>query len=408
VRGKGIWMVLIAVSAVFVTLYLYYTLFPGAVASEVWQYFTGKQVQMGREYHRSSQLLYIFGFIVQVAILSWLVFSSRGERVGRWATAVVGGNRIAATLLFFLILWLLLQFFTLPFHIYKGYFLQHQWGFSTQSLAGWWRDYLINNGLELILSAVGVFLLFGMMARWPSYWWVSVGLLMSLWILVQAFLWPVVVAPIANKFQPVTNQMVLQTVERLSRRADLAVDRVLMMDASKRTTKANAYFAGVGSTRRIVLYDNLLQDYSAEEIEAVIAHEMAHWKLGHITRGIIYGMFASFLIWFFVFIMLRFEFKQIAGGAYPAHSWAAILLFFTLLSFVTNPVQNAVSRHMETEADIMAVKLSGNPGGTVSLLKSLATKDLADVDPPRFIEWFSYSHPGIINRIESIERLDNR
>jgi STE24 endopeptidase len=175
---------------------------------------------------------------------------------------------------------------------------------------------------------------------------------------------------------------------------------VLIMDASRRTTRANAYFAGVGQTRRIVLYDTLLADYPPDEVKAVVAHEMAHWRLGHITRGLTWGILGNIVLWGVLFLTLKVT--LLPSLRYPPHTWAVILLFFLLVSFAGNPVQNYFSRVMEKEADRAAVELTGDPAGAVNLQVDLAARNLSDVAPAPFVEWFSYSHPPAIKRINAI------
>ncbi len=115
------------------------------------------------------------------------------------------------------------------------------------------------------------------------------------WIVIQTLLWPILVAPLFNRFEPVQDPEVIGMIRQLADRAGIPVEEVLVMDASRRTNKANAYFAGIGKTKRIVLYDTLLDNYSSAEVEAVVAHEMAHWKLGHIRTGILLGILATFV-----------------------------------------------------------------------------------------------------------------
>lgn len=404
-KGKLFMKGLLAVSGVLAVVYLYYTVFPGPVGDESLKVFSLRQVELGREYNRSVRIAYILGFLLQVAVLSWLLFSDGGQGVSGWVRRA-SNSRTVQIGLFFLITWTLLKAVALPVSLYQSYFLQHQWGFSNQDLISWGKDYLLGSGLELLISMVGVMLLFYIMDKQPVFWWVTVTVLLSGWLVVQAFLWPVLISPLFNKFEPVGNERIAKMVEQLSLEADVTVNEVLVMDASQRTTKANAYFAGVGKTRRIVLFDNLLNNYTLEEIQAVIAHEIGHWKLGHISRGLIYGAAANALLWLLIFIVLRSWFRSGSGfNGYPVQALAVIILMSLLVAFLISPVQNGISRKMEFQADAYSIKLMGSSVGTVSLLKRLAIRDAADVSPPPFIEWFAYSHPAIVKRINEAKKL---
>lgn len=402
-RGRLLWLLLFLVAGVFGALYLYFALFPGPVDPAALRYFSAAEIAAGRRYSQAHRLLSIAGFSMQVLVLVWLVFSPAGAKLGRAVTRSAYGNYLLSAFLFFFVLWVLLRLANLPFSLYRSYYLEHLWGFSTQSLAGWWTDYFKGAAIDLVLSGAGVLLLFWAMARWPKAWWFAAGTFLAVWIVIANYLWPIVIAPLFNRFTPATDPQVVEMVQQLARRANLPVNQVLVVDASRRTRKANAYFAGLGNTKRIVLYDNLLKNYPPDEVEAVVAHEMAHWKLGHILRGTFYGIVGDFALWFFLFLLLQFTPGLSRGSPYPPQVWALILLFFLLTSFISSPLINGVSRSMESAADALSVKLTENPAGAVRLQVDLARRDLADVSPPPFIEWFAYTHPGTIRRIEAME-----
>ncbi|WP_286726191.1 M48 family metallopeptidase, partial [Pelotomaculum sp. PtaB.Bin117] len=349
------WLIPVFAAGVFCLLYLWFTLFPGRVVPEAGYYFSAEQINQGRQYNMILRLVYICGFLVEVSFLLWLVFSGRVVELSRWVQRVAGDSYWGSLLLFFLIIWLSLQFLNVPFTLYSGYFLQHQWGVSTQTLGAWWIDYFKSAGISLFLSLVGVVLLFGAINRWPGTWWLAGAAFVSVWFVIQTFFWPVVIAPLFNRFTPSKDPAVLDMVHELSEKARLPVSQVLIMDASRRTTKANAYFAGLGRTKRIVLYDTLLADYPPDEVKAVVAHEMAHWSRGHIVRGLALGILGNFLLWGFLFVLLRTSVTQCTR--YPPHVLALILLFFLLASFAGTPLQNYFSRGMEVEADQVAVSL---------------------------------------------------
>ncbi|AGL00424.1 M48 family metallopeptidase [Desulfoscipio gibsoniae] len=399
---NGIWLVLIILTGVFSLLFLWFTLFPGRPSPEISQYFSARQVSQGRDYVRGMRLVFIGGFITQTVFLLWLVFGGRAVAISRWIQQFTGGG-LVSYVAFFLVLWLLLRLINLPFDLFGSYYWQHRWGFSTQSLGNWWLDYFKSAGLEVVLSAVGVALLFWIIGRWSSAWWLVGAAFLSLWLVVQSYLWPVLVSPLFNRFEPTKDPAVIAMVDELSQKAQLPVDRVLVMDASQRTTKANAYFTGLGSTRRIVLYDNLLADYPADEVRAVVAHEMAHWSKGHIIQGLGLGILANFIIWGLLFIILKTTIPS-PYGHYPPYTWAVIVLFMALVSFAASPVMNHFSRNMEFEADRVGVQLTGDAPAAERLQVNLATKNLSDVAPPAYIEWFSYSHPPALARIKAIQQ----
>lgn len=403
-RANTLWVFLISMALLFSTLYLWFTLFPGSVDSEALTLFKAEQIQSGRAYSLGPRLTYILSFLLQVAFLIWLIRSGRAWRLSSTCEQWARGKEGLGVLVFFFTLWILLSAISLPLSFFNGFYWQHLWGFSTQSLGSWWLDFLKQAGLDLIISGVGVLLLFGAFRIWPRTWWIMGALFFSAWLIIQSVLWPIVIAPLFNHFEPVQNLEVTSMVHELAEGAGLEVGEILVMDASQRTTKANAYFAGLGHTKRIVLYDTLLNQYSLDEVKAVIAHEIAHWQKGHIVKGILLGILGSFIVWGGAYLVLR---SGITGNHYPPMAWAVFLLFIVLASFVSNPLQSSISRQMEIEADQTSVLLTGDKTAAMRLQINLALRNRSDLSPPRFIEWFSYTHPSVLTRIEKIKEQGN-
>lgn len=398
---NGIWLVLLLAAGLFSLLYLWFTLFPGDIPDKAAQYFTPEQIAQGRAYHRVMRVVYIVSFLAQGVFLSWLVFGGHVTRLSRRCLEAAGDNYWAGALLFSLGLWLFLNLLNLPFSFFNSYYWQQRWGFSTQSFGGWWSDYAKSAGIELILFAAGVTVLFWLVGKSPKSWWLLGAGLFSLWLVVQTIIWPVVVAPLFNKFTPARETWVVEMGQELAEKAGIAVDEVLVMDASRRTTQTNAYFTGLGRTKRIVLYDTLLNNYSPDEVKAVVAHEMAHWQQGHIVKGVSWGILGIFILWGGLSLILP---KSYLPGALPSpHILPAILLFMMLFSFISSPVQNYLSRGMEREADRVAVLLTGDAKAAADLQINLAVKNVSDIAPAGFIVWFSYSHPPALSRIADFD-----
>lgn len=400
-RFNIVWLILIAGVGVLGLLYIWFIIFPGRPAPDTFLYFSAEQVERGRQYSRAVRVNYILSVFAQVAFLAWFVFTGRAAALVRWLEQTVGGGFWTGLLLFFLALWFFLQLINLPFTLFSSYFWQHWWGFSTQTMGSWWTDYVKEGAISLVLSAVGVLILFGLMSRWPNAWWLAAAAFLSVWIIIQTFIWPVAVSPLFNRFTPATDPAVTSMVRDLAGKAGLPVDEVLIMDASSRTTRTNAYYAGLGSTKQIVLYDTLLSAYPLDEVQAVVAHEMAHWLKGHIIQGLALGILGNFILWYLLFLLLR---VTVPNLTHSPVTWSVILLFFLITSFAGSPLQNYISRRMETEADRASVMLTGDDPAAVRLEIDLAAGNLSDVAPAPFVQWFSYSHPPAPDRIKTIEQ----
>jgi len=404
-KASIIWSMLLVLICILALAFLYFTLFPGNVPAAAWQYFNTAEVENARHYQQIMRLVSILAFLVKIVFLVWLISSTRAAGWSESILRFLGGRYYPALIIYFVIIWLSLKIVGLPFDFYSSYIIQHQWGFATQNLASWWADYLKASTIDLVLSGVGVILLFWATGRWPYTWWAVASLFLSGWLLVSTLLWPLIIAPLFNTFQPVTEGPVKTMVTQLADRAGIKVEEILVMDASRRTTKANAYFTGLGLTKRIVLYDNLLNNYPLDEVEAVIAHEMAHWKQGHIIKGILWGIIANFLLLGFLYIVLKltFTYELARPGPYLPQLLVAMLLFVQLVSFLGQPLQNTVSRRYEIEADRVALEITGNPEAMIRLQVDLARHNLSDIAPPLFIEWLTYSHPPALARIKAAE-----
>ena len=403
-RLKGIWCILTTLTLGLSLLYLWFTLFPGQVVPEAWHYFSAEQIDRGRIYSQGSRLCFIGSYLTQLSFLLWLVCSGRAldlaGRTEKWAH----GNDWVNRLLFFLLLWLLLHLLNLPFTLFSSYYWQHHWGFSTQPLGAWWLDYSKSGVMDLLVSTSGIMLFFWLIRRSPATWWLYSATCLSIFLAIQIFLAPLLIMPLFNHFVPVQDQRIITMVDELSTKAGIPVDQVLMMDASTRTTKSNAYFAGLGHTKQIVLYDTLLEHHPQDQVKAVIAHEMAHWRQGHIVQGLCLYIIGFFFLCRLFYVLLNHMFPALSGAPYPVHAWAIIVLLFHLVSFVSSPLQGYISQSMEKEADKVGVMLTNDIPAAVRLQINLGTRNASDISPPPVIQWFS-SHPSPLTRIELIQNL---
>jgi len=400
-KTKNGWFLLIGLTLIFTLLYLASALFPGPIDPSVTKYFSLAMADKARLYNSTPRILFILKFLLQIVLLFWLLFNSKGQTLFQrirmicrdyWLTSAVS----------ILSIWLLSRALSLPFSYYTGYYWQKVWGFSTQNQAGWWIDYLKNAGIELLIFLVGGLLFVWLVNRLSRYWWLVGSVLFSLWLVIAHYFLPIIIFPLFNDFEPLTDPAVVNMVDDLAQRAGLNIDAVFVMDASRQTTLANAYFSGVGTTKRIVIYDTLLHNYSLPEVKAVIAHEIGHWRHNDIVHGLFYGIIGTFIFFGLLTILLKPWLPKNRNK--PPQLWAALQLALILLLFVSSPLQNAIFRGMEIRADRFSLELTGDLSGEIQLQKNLASRSLSDLSPPRFIVWFSYSHPPALSRINSLEK----
>jgi|SRR5680860_133244 len=395
------WFFLLGLAVFFALLYLGFSLFPGAIDPTISKYFSLTLAEKARIYVFTPRILYIIRFLLQIALLSWLIFSFRGQSLFH-SLRKIGRYYWLSLALAISCVWLFVQLVALPFSYYTGFYWQKVWGFSTQSQTAWWLDYLKSAGISMLISLAGGLIFFWLVNRLPRYWWLVGATFFSIWLVVETLSWPILIYPLFNHFEPISDPAIVTMVDDLAQQAGLHISGIFVMDASKQTTLANAYFTGIGATKQIVIYDTLLQNYSLPEVQAVLAHEMGHWKHNDVLHGIFYGMFGGFTVFGLLAFLLKPWLPR--NNKKPPELWAALQLALVLLLFISNPLQNSISRAMELSADSFSLELTGNLPAEIRLQKALASTSLVDLSPPSFIVWFGYTHPPVLTRIRAFEK----
>ncbi len=291
-----------------------------------------------------------------------------------------------------------------PISYYTGFYLEHKYNLSNQTFLKWiWENF---KGL-LVSLAIGIpilLLFYFSLNQFGELWWLPFAIIMFLLSVVLSQIFPILIFPIFYKITPIDNDSLKQKITKLARNANLKVENIYKFDMSKNTKKANAAFTGLGKTKRIILGDTLLDSYSTEEIETVIAHELGHFKKKHIIKNIVIGTVSSFLTLFLIALLYQnslgwFGFENISQvSAIPL-----LALWSMLIGLITTPFGNILSRKFEFEADEYALLETKNPFAFKKTLEKLTEQNLGDKEPHPFVEWFFYSHPSIKNRINAIE-----
>ncbi|MGB4214311.1 MAG: M48 family metallopeptidase [Dethiobacteria bacterium] len=291
---------------------------------------------------------------------------------------------------------LLMQLLNLPFDFYRGYTIEHRFGLSAQTVAGWFADYGKGALISLLLSTAALAGLYFLITRRSEQWWLPAWAVFTLFLVISSYLFPLLIDPLFYRFKPLHDEEMQQQILDMAGRAGIEVEYVLVADASRRTHKANAYFSGLGGSKRIVIYDTLLERFTPREVLAVIAHEIGHWSHRHIVLGIITGSAASFLALYVLHLLL-----QKMGFHADFRALPLAMLFLALLSFAAAPVENALSRHWEREADRTAFSLTGDGAPFVSLFRKLSLSNLSVAQPHPLLKATLYTHPPTLERIEA-------
>jgi STE24 endopeptidase len=311
-------------------------------------------------------------------------------------------NYVLAVALYILALLLIAKLLGLGLDYY-GFRLEHRFHLSNQRLSSWIKDQLKEFLVGAVLAGIVAEVLYFIVRQSSQRWWlVAWAVFLGLFVLL-AQLAPVLLFPIFYKFEPLENEDLKSRLVKLGERAGTRVRGVYKWKLSEKSKKANAALTGLGNTRRIILADTLLDNYSADEIEAVLAHELGHHVHRHILKSIavqalttLVGFWAA--NWVLHFSVDRLHmFDTLSDFA----NFPLLVLLATVLSFLLMPALNAYSRYNERQADRYAFQSAASVGPFISAMNKLADQNLAERSPSRFVEWFFHSHPAISRRVEA-------
>lgn len=294
----------------------------------------------------------------------------------------------------------------MPINIYSGFYLEHKYKLSNQTFYKYFIENFKSVLVGLVIGIPILLLFFFVINQFGDLWWLVFASAMFLISVVLSQLFPILILPIFYKIIPLNDEELKTRISNLAKGAGIKVENVFTFDMSKNTKKANAAFTGLGKTKRIILGDTLLNNYSKDEIETVIAHELGHYKHKHILKNILFGTISSFLTFFIISILYKsslswFDFESITQiAALPLLSlWAMII------GLIQTPIGNLLSRKYEYEADRYAIESTHKLESFINTLNKLTDQNLGDREPHPFVEWFFYSHPSIKNRVDAIRNF---
>ncbi len=366
------------------------------------RYFTQEEAARGRTYTRPRYAFAIASRLLIASLLLVLGLSPAGAALRDGVARIVGPRPILTAATVGLAIFLLLQAVGFPLTFYVGYLREKAFGFSTQTAPAWLWDYLKGMALGGGVFVVAVAGWSALARRFPEAWplpaW-GAALLLTVLLVAGA---PVFIDPLFNTFTPLPEGDLRARVAALAARAGVPAEEIYEADASRRTVKANAYVTGLLGTTRIVLYDTLSRAADHEAQEVVVAHELGHWRAGHIWKGI--GLSAAglfVLVWFLWAVerqAIRIPRLHLQGAGDPA---ALPLLLGVALAvlLLTAPLQHALSRAFERQADAASLELTGKRDAFIRAEVALARTNRADLTPPAWaVFWFS-THPPVLERI---------
>jgi STE24 endopeptidase len=366
-----------------------------------------KARDLGRFHARFAWIDFFYGIFVLWVILYWRF----GPQFRDWAESV-SRKRFIQAAVFAPLLLLTMAILGLPSDIYENS-VERKYGLSIQSWGSWFWDWTKGQFLGILLGIILIAILYAVIRWSPRWWWFYFWLTSLPIIVLLVFIQPVIVDPLFHKFEPLQKKdsALTASLETMVQRAGVTIppERTFWMGASEKTTELNAYVTGIAASKRIVVWDNTIAKMNTQQIVFVVGHEMGHYVLNHIWKGLLFAAVFLFVLFYFGFRTIGWLLRRfsVGWGIRGVDDWAslpALLLLISIYSFVANPVQSAVSRHFEHQADQYGLEATHglNPdSGQVAAqaFQILGEVDLSDPAPSPITVFMFYSHPTIPDRI---------
>lgn len=313
---------------------------------------------------------------------------------------------IWAGLIFFVSVGVLLFIMELPFDYYETFIIEEKYGFNKSDLKTWAADSLKSALLSIIFLICVMAPLLCTIKLSPNYWWLWGFIIVAVIQFAVVVIYPVLIAPLFNKFEPLEDQDLVHKVETLVKNVGMKTGGIFKMDAGRRSTHSNAYFTGFGKTKRIVLFDTLINRHTYDEILAVLAHELGHFKLKHVWKFYAAAQFAMLVGLYGTHLILNWDLLYRTFQLQPSQSYISLFLvsiFWFKSGFFLKPFYAGWSRHFEKQADAFAAELQQNPQPLALALKKMGAHNLSNLTPHPFYAWFYYSHPPLPERVALLE-----
>ena len=355
-------------------------------------------------YSRENSRMGLFSTCVDTALLLGL-FALGGFAWFDSLARSVSGNPIVMALVFFGLFYVVDWMVGLPFSIYSTFHIEEKYGFNRTTPRLFAMDALKGMGLSIVLYGLLIGVVVWIYGLIPQYFWIVAWGVLSVMMLILQFFYSDVIVPLFNKQTPLAEGELRTAIERFAGKVDFKLDNIYVIDGSKRSSKANAYFTGFGAKKRVVLYDTLTEQLTTEEIVAVLAHEIGHYKHHHILKSIVWALLLNLAMFYLFSIVI--DSREIAAAAGCSESsfhinMTVFMLLFTPIQVLTSMLENIVSRRNEWQADEFARK-HGVGDVLGSALRKMSAKSLSNLTPHPVVVFTQYSHPTLLQRVEHVE-----
>jgi len=351
-----------------------------------------------------------FGFISSSAgfiVIMALLFSGAFGELDEWLQQFLN-HKILLALVFFGVLYISADILSIPLQWYNTFVLEERFGFNKTTAGTFWSDKLKGYLVALVLAGPIVWLLLYLIVRLGPGFWIYFLIAISAFSLFINVFYTSLILPLFNKLTPLPDGELKMAIQTYSRNVAFPLSNIFVIDGSKRSSKSNAFFSGLGKKKKIVLYDTLIQNHSTEELVSILAHEVGHYKKKHVIQNYVLSILQSALMLFLLSKMITNEQLSLALGGQEMSIHLNLLAFgmlYTPVSKLLGIFQNILSRKNEYEADAYAVRTASG-SALVSALKNLSLDNLSNLWPHSWFVFFHYSHPPLVQRLRAIQVTD--
>lgn len=364
----------------------------------------GMPTQEAFDFQKNKVITWLIRIFLSFAIPAFFLFSKLSAGIRNWA-AHRTRRWILIIILYFVAYSLIETLIYLPLDFYTGFIRMHQYGLSNQNLFQWAVEMIKSFAVNVLMFSLVIWVPFYIIKKSPRRWWLYIALVSIPYLFFVSYIQPVVIDPIFNEYKQVNDYELTIRIDELLKKTNIGNCQILEVDKSKETTQMNAYMTGVFNTKRIVLWDNTVNQMTNEEVLGVVAHEMGHYLMGHIWKSIVLGGLASIVILYLVYRMCNWFLRKSKGrfGFNALSDVAAlplIMLMINIMLFVTAPVSNAYSRSMEHDADTFELELTQDNFATATGTVKLHQQSLTMPEPGLVYMLWTYDHPTYKSRVD--------
>ncbi|MCP4136231.1 MAG: M48 family metalloprotease [bacterium] len=370
------------------------------------RYFSESEINTGRSYFLYGIIPVTIYRILLITLLAWVVYKGLHSSFAGRLTGKFKGD-FAAMILSFLAIFLVLALIKLPVNIFLGFYREKLFGLMNTGFGTWFVRYLASSGISIALSAVTLTIL-GLIIKKTKRYLLYIPVVFFILGAGYSILWPRFITPLFYDTVPITDVKLNTKVHALAEKAGITVGDIGVIDTSTYSGGANAYLVGLGGERRIFLYDTLLKKFTHEETLSVLAHEMGHYSEEHMLIGMLLGSLSMILVLLLLRFLSRYIFARDLKSMVSPQGHLPLLILLLFLMFISNPVENVISRTIEKRADRYSLELTGDAHTFIEMKKRMGRINRSYLLPNPVYSMFYYTHPPILQRIRLAEKSSKK